>query len=252
MKVKDLFSKFDNVFHVAEQEEYDNSGAQITFPDEDVKKIYVTLDVTSSSVQRAIDGGCNVLLSHHPLFFSGVKSFDASNPDGKCSIIALSKKLSVYSAHTSLDICDGGLNYRVAKLVGIRNPERLAPREGFIGAVEESTLETYVGQVKKALGDNALRYAGDRDRAVKTVAVVNGSGGRDEDIVALAIDRGADLFISSEFKHSVIRYALERGCAVIELTHFSSELPFVELAREMIEKDCAVSIVTDEENRLFN
>lgn len=251
MKVSDFFSKLDALFEVENQEFYDNSGVQLSFPDREVGVVYVALDPTVSTVREAINAGADVLITHHPLFFDRTKALMAHEPDGVASFTAFSAKLSVYSAHTNFDIAEWGLNREVARLIGITDPTRLTPREGYVGNVRRQTLVEYAEFVKKALGESSVRVYGRSNAPISRVAVVNGSGGRSEEMISFALEQGADVFVSAEFKHSVIRYALDKGCAVIDVSHFSSELPFVELAGKIIESEFGIRVIKSQESQLL-
>ena len=250
MKVSQLFEKLNTLFSVDEQEWYDNSGPQISFPDEEVTKLYVSLDATPGSVDRAIEAGANVLLTHHPLFFGSGMFLYPAEPNGRAATRAVKEKLSIFSGHTGFDVVT--LNEYVARLIGIQNASRLTEREGYIGDVVPQTLVQYADFVGKALNEPNVRAFGNSSAIVRRVAVINGSGGRDESIVRTAVEAGADVFVSSEFKHSVIRYALDLGCAVIDVTHFASELPFVQLATDIIKNNCGICVAADAETGLLN
>ena len=251
MKVSVLFEQLDRWTQVDTQEEYDNSGAQILQEDADVVAVYITLDPTLAAMQRAAQSGANVVLTHHPLYFDLPAEEDAPIIDSPAATFAKENKLSVYSAHTNLDIMDGGLNERVARLIGIKNPVRLTEREGFIGDVDPCTLTKYAGVVRDALDEDGIRVYGSAESQVFKVAVVNGTGGRDENVITIAKNQGADVFVSAEFKHSVIRFALENGLSLIEFTHYKSELPFVALAAQIIESKCGVRVTLDTETKLL-
>lgn len=248
MKVNELFDKFNTLFDVDNQEWYDNSGAQITFGDEDVSGVFVSLDATPGSAKRAVEAGANVLLTHHPLYFGSGSFLYAEDPNGMTTAVAYNSKLSIYSAHTCFDIL--ALNEHVARLIGMENLARLTEREGYIGDIRPCTLLEYGKFVSRALDEDGIRVCGDNERTVSRVAFINGSGGRDEEMIKHAVKAGADVFVSSEFKHSVIRFALDLGCAVIDVSHMKSELPFVALAGKMLEDNYGIHVVLDGETNL--
>ena len=103
MKCKELFSLIEKSVPVAWQESYDNCGLQVGNPDSEITGILYTLDVTEPGIDLAIARGCNLVISHHPLIFNGIKSINSSKPDGRIIVKCLQNNISVYSAHTNFD-----------------------------------------------------------------------------------------------------------------------------------------------------
>jgi len=101
--------------------DWDNVGLQIGDSSQKVNNILVTLDVTEAVVEEAIKKNCELIISHHPLIFNGLKSINKDNKIGKLIINAVNNKIAIYSAHTNLDIARGGLNDYFACLLGIED-----------------------------------------------------------------------------------------------------------------------------------
>lgn len=111
------------------QESWDNSGLQIGLPDREteVRAALICLDATEAVVDEAIRRGCNLIVSHHPLFFRGVKSLTAANPTERAAMKAVRAGVAVYSAHTSLDSARDGISYMMARALGMEVTGVLKP-----------------------------------------------------------------------------------------------------------------------------
>lgn len=109
------------------KESWDNPGLLVGSPNESVQKIMVTLDVMMDSVDYAVSHGVNLIVSHHPIIFSGLKALRSDTYDGEMYQKLLAHRISVYSAHTNLDSADGGVNDVLARRLGLREVTGLVP-----------------------------------------------------------------------------------------------------------------------------
>ena len=101
------------------QESWDNSGLQVGNPSADIRAALLTTDITESVVNEAVSLGCNLIISHHPLLFRGVKHICGSTPQERCIIQAIRHDIAIYSAHTSMDAYIHGVSGRMAEQLGI-------------------------------------------------------------------------------------------------------------------------------------
>ncbi len=110
------------------QEAYDNSGLLIGNRDEIVKGVIVCLDVTEEVIDEAIRMECNLIVSHHPAIFYGMKRLTGSNPTERIVEKAIKSDVAIYSIHTNLDnVLANGVNERIAKELGLTNQSVLRP-----------------------------------------------------------------------------------------------------------------------------
>ena len=109
------------------KESWDNPGLLIGSPDEKVDKLMVTLDVMMGTVDYAIEHGIQMIVSHHPVIFDGLKSLRTDTYSGRLYQKLLAHHISVYSAHTNLDSADGGVNDVLARLLGLTDLQGLVP-----------------------------------------------------------------------------------------------------------------------------
>ena len=116
MKLKDIFKHLDEIFPIEVAEEWDNSGTQLFLSDE-CNKAMAVIEITESLVDEAIESDVDLIITHHPLFFSNLKSLSNDEPMGRMIIKLIQNNISVYSAHTSCDLAEGGLNDYFCKII---------------------------------------------------------------------------------------------------------------------------------------
>jgi dinuclear metal center YbgI/SA1388 family protein len=151
MKVIDIMNTLEAAAPLHYQESYDNSGLQIGSPEMEVKAVLVTLDVTEAIIEEAIERDCNMVVAHHPLLFSGLKSISGKNYIERIVLKAIKNDIAIYACHTNLDNMRNGVNAKIAEKIGLKNVEILA--KGYANLFK---LYTYVpvkdaGKVKEAL-----------------------------------------------------------------------------------------------------
>ena len=223
--ISDLYELIDGFAPFSTQLDFDNSGLCVGDPSAQVEGILLTTDVTPEVVDEAVEKDCNVIISHHPVIFKGVKEIVA----GKgmlYDVIAKAVKADValIAAHTNLDDCDGGLNDYVAQELGLQVTDSgECLRIGELETDATVTLGEYAAFVADKLGDPTVRYVGDDDKIIQTVAVGTGAGGRDEKLIAAPAEKGVDGSVTAEVKHSVALEAKAAGVGIIECTHHATE-----------------------------
>ncbi len=131
MKIRHIIEAIESYAPRAFQEKWDNSGLQIALPDGvECTGVLLCLDVTEDIIAEAVARGCNLVVSHHPLFFKGVKTLTGSTVQERIALAAIRVGVAVYSAHTSLDSTRGGVSYAMAELLGAEVTGALEPAEG--------------------------------------------------------------------------------------------------------------------------
>ncbi len=237
MKVNELYRYLESLIPSCLSCEWDNDGLMCC-PDGDkeVKKVLVVLDVTGDVIDEAISGGYDVIISHHPFIFSGIKALNDDNYVAKKAIKAIKSGVSVMSFHTRLDAVTGGVNDSLASLLGLKNVLPFGAENEMIGRIGElgspMSAEDFAKKVKDVLGSPAVLLA-DGGRPVKKIAIVGGEGG---DFLGDAIAAGADTYLSGRLKYHQMTDAKELGINLIEAGHFYTEDPVCEVICEMLSK----------------
>ena len=225
MTVKELYGILDKKIPPSLSCEWDNDGLMCC-PDgaRVVKRILLTLDVTDGAVDRAISGDFDMIISHHPFFFKGLKSVSDDLPLSAAAIKLICDGISVASFHTRLAAVEGGVNDTLAALLGLENtlPFGNEGEEiGRIGDLDGITLTELCDRVKAVTGAPFVLCA-DGGRAPSRVAVLGGEGGDDTEAARCA---GADTFISGRLGYHNMTDAAGRGMSLIEAGHFYTEFP---------------------------
>lgn len=243
MKREELLTALDGIAPISLQESWDNCGMQIDLGNAQFKKLLVCLDVTDEIVEEAEEEHCDMIVSHHPLLFHGVKQISTEHQLGKRLIRLIGQGISVYSAHTCFDKAIGGNNDCLLHRIGAGG---LAPMSagaeakdsiiGRIGVFEQPMkLSEAAKRVAEGLGKPVgLKVAGDPNRLVRKVGVCTGAGG---EFCKEAAECGCDLYISGEVKHHEVLGALEMGLCLIDAGHYGTEWIFSEnMARQLRQK----------------
>lgn len=227
--------------------EWDNVGLQVGSSRHETNKIMVTLDVTEAVVHEAIANSVNLIIAHHPLIFSKLKNINVDSFKGKVIQQLIQQNITVYAAHTNLDIAKGGVNDILSEALGLQrtknliNIPRLDQGEGLgkVGYVEETTLESLCNKVKKAFDMPAVRVIGDLQKPIKKVAILGGSG---EKFIYDAIKGNADVLITGDITYHHGQDAQEMGLAIIDAGHYIEHI-FISPTRKYLTQELATSRV---------
>ena len=121
MKVRDIVQTIEAFAPLTYQESYDNSGLQVGDADAEVTGVLLSLDVTEDIVAEAIERGCNMIVAHHPVIFSGLKRLTGRNYVERVVLKAIKNDIAIYAAHTNLDNMRAGVNAKIAEKLGLQN-----------------------------------------------------------------------------------------------------------------------------------
>ena len=237
MKLQDFIAAMERIAPPELAMEFDNVGLLIGTDRPEIKKVLVALDCTVDTAREAAVWGADLLLTHHPLFFQGVKRILPDDPATAGAYILLRNGIGHYAAHTNLDAAPGGVNDCLAAVLGIQDVVPLPPddlgRIGLRGADTPASLGAYSAFVAEKLGA-AVRVCGDLSAPVSRVAMIGGGGGGDFPAAHAA---GADTYITGEMKHHQALEARCLGLNVIEAGHYETErvvlLPLIHRLQEL-------------------
>lgn len=205
---------------------WDNDGVMCLSNRElEVKRVLVALDPTLDAIAYAADNDFDVLLTHHPLIFKGIKSLDGSDTVSSRTIAALTRGVAVVSLHTRLDAEEGGVNDALMAALGLEVTgffgDSEMPTLGRLGELEKPVDAAELAvRVRDALGCERIRVTG--KGSVKRVAAVGGDG---KDFILPAMKAGADVLITGDAGYNNCEAAAEDGFVIIEAGHFHTEDP---------------------------
>lgn len=155
MKILEIINSIESIFPLAFQDKFDNSGLQIGDIYSEITGILLCLDVTEKVIDEAIERSCNLIISHHPLLFKPLKKITQQTYIERCIIKSCRNNITIYSAHTNLDNTTKGINFYLAKKIGLQNIKILRPQK-----CKLLKLVTFVPQKQIETVRNALFNAG--------------------------------------------------------------------------------------------
>ncbi len=201
--------------------DFDNVGLLVEPDHTKIKKVLLALDCTTVTAKEAIDLGADLLVTHHPQFFHGVKSIGYSSPITGAAALLLRHGVGHFASHTNLDAAPGGVNDTLAQLLDLRDVAPMPPENiGRVGVLPEPMKLSDLAARCNALLDSHGGYTGDPDRLVSRVAVLGGAGGGDIEFAQAA---GAQAYLTGEAKHNQILEAMERDLPLILCGHYETE-----------------------------
>jgi dinuclear metal center YbgI/SA1388 family protein len=232
-KLSDVVSIVEEIAPPGLAAEWDNTGLQVGDPAKQVRRVLVSLDPLPTGMDEAVKLGCDLIVSHHPLFFRPVRSLDLARGQGMVVDGAIKNGVAIYSAHTSLDRVPHGVSDALASPFKLKLARPLKAVPGWpagygFGIVGELPKKMKAGDVAVRLKDSfkigRVKLIGDPHMPVKTLAMCGGSG---SDLIEDAAGAGADAFVTGDIKYHEALDALSLGICVLDVGHFHSELPVV-------------------------
>lgn len=151
MKIKEIIQFLEQWAPPAYQEGYDNSRLITGNKDIDVTGVLTTLDCTEDVVEEALQNGCNLIIAHHPIVFSGMKSLTGANYVERTIIKAIKNDVCIYAFHTNLDHVSTGVNAEISKRLGVKNPKILAPKKDLLSLLILYGTEEDVKAMREAV-----------------------------------------------------------------------------------------------------
>ena len=219
-------------------EEWDNPGLLIGEPSAEVRKIFVCLDVLDENISRAIELDAQIIVAHHPLIFHAIKNIRFDLPLGKKINRLIKNNLAVFSAHTNLDIAEGGVNDVLAKKIGLVDVKNFGDEEfslGRLGTLETPmTAEDFARHVKKVLNADSVRLICAGDFLIKKVGLCGGAGA---DFIQKAKFFGAQAFVTGDVKYHEAQAAVENKIHVVDAGHFATEYPIVHVLADYLKEE---------------
>lgn len=275
--MENKFKKSDNVYRVGDiadiiekhvplalQEEWDNSGLLIGFENNEVKSVLTCLEIDDKVVAEAKSIGAEMIITHHPLIFSGIKTLNDGDYKGSVIMDLIASGISVYSCHTPFDKVKGGNNDIIMGLLKLDSVKNLSGQDvvsavkmidrhdeadiGRIGELKEiMTFRDVIGLVAEKL-DMSIRQihaAGDLDKMISKIGCCSGAGA---DLALMAAGAGCQLFITGDVKYHEAQDVLQSGMCIIDAGHYGTEKFFGEAMKKILDKklDGKVQVVASE------
>lgn len=236
MKIKEIIFALERFAPLPLQESYDNAGLQVGLTETEASGALLCLDVTEEVLDEAISLGCNLVISHHPLLFHGLKTLSDRNMVERCVRKAVQNDITIYSAHTNLDNAEDGVNFKIAEKMELEQVHLLQPHPVKVkesgheytvmagsGVVGELTLAedalTFLQRIKSVFRVDCLMHNELLQRPVNKVVICGGAG---DFLLDDAIAIGADAFLTGEM-HYHQYFGHEQEIQIAVLGHYQSE-----------------------------
>ena len=245
--LRKVIDSFEKLWPTKLAEEWDVVGLVSGSLRKEIKSVLLTVDVTAEVVEHAKQVGADLIFAHHPLLLKGVTTVAESNAKGSVLSDLIRSDIALYSAHTNADSVESGTSAVLAKLLGLQNGKPLAPIAGSslgIGQIGSLARPLTLGDLAALLNDilpptaTGVRVAGEFEREVSTVALCAGAG---DSYLELALDAGADVYITSDLRHHRAQETLELAKArgvdftLIDISHWAAEFVWLETARKELQ-----------------
>lgn len=239
MKLSEIYAVADGIAPKRLSDEYcekygayDNSGVLVDCGKE-ITGVLFSLDLSSAAIEKAIDLGYNLIHTHHPAIYGKIGDIRVGEPLGEKLIKCIENGISVIAMHLNLDCAKEGvdecLQAGVCKATATRKAENetIMHPLGKLGYgraydVKKCVLKDFIIGLEKEFSTNKILCYGDSERVVERVVSLCGAGA-DEESIRFAKAQGANVILSSDFKHHLIALALESGIAVVALPHYAAE-----------------------------
>ena len=212
---------------------WDNVGVMVGDSNKSVNKALIALDCSADVIKEAINKGADMIITHHPFIFKGVKNLDFSSPLSRKIADVIKNDILVYSAHTNLDIADYGTNYTLAHLLELDNIQGLVDMGndnymGRYGNVKKTIkFSDYIQFVKSKLGAEKIVVNGNMDTAINRVALCTGAGA-DFEFMSAAKAKGCQVFITGDVGYHNAQIAEDLDICLIDGTHYLTEVIVVD------------------------
>jgi len=226
------------------QESWDNAGLQLGLTEAEVSGALLCLDVNEQIVDEAITKSCNLIVSHHPLLFRGLKQISGADYVQRSVIKAIKHDIVIVSMHTNMDNAQDGVNWKIAERLGLtgckffasKTVEGIEAGSGVVGNLPvEMDARAFIERVKDRFGVQCAQCNVLLQRPVSKVAICGGAG---DFLLPDAVGEGADAFITGEM-HYHQYFGYEQQIQICVIGHYQSEQFTAEIFRDIILKDCS-------------
>lgn len=224
--------------------EWDNVGLQVGTLNKEITNILLSLDLTIEVVEEAITKKANLIVVHHPLIFSAMKSVNTDTFKGKIIEKLIKNDITLYVAHTNFDISNFGMNQILANMLQLKNLtilDEITEEEGLglIGEISTTSMIDYINIVKKTFNIDNARFIGDMNKKVTKVAISGGSGSSN---IYKAKFKKADLYISGDLTYHHALDCKAIGLNALDVGHNIEKHFMVELRNILLDKGISVTI----------
>lgn len=229
MTVQDIFEFLNQKYPTYTACGFDNVGTLVGDRNQTVTKAIVALDCTMPVIKEAVKNGCELIITHHPIIFSGLKSVLSDT----LVYEIIKNGLSVISMHTNLDQGDGGVNDSLCNAIGLTNIETVETHDNFLikkGEIAPLSADDFALHLKTVL-NYPVKYVGEGE--IKKVLVCSGAGSQYHTLLK---ENGCDALVTADVRHNNFLEAAQNGFALYDCGHFNTEVVVVKPLCELLSK----------------
>lgn len=237
MKAYELISWLEEKYPASAAEEWDNVGLLVGSDEKEISHIFLALDLTEETLEEAIAAGADMIITHHPMIFSGMKKINNHSFTGRKILKLIRHDIPYYAMHTNYDIL--GMADLSADYIRLSDTKVLSVTEedenhvqgfGRVGRLpQKMTLREYAHLVKDSLKLGDVKVYGDLEKEVKCAAICTGSG---KSMIQEAIAAGADVYVTGDIDHHTGIDTVAQGLAIIDAGHYGTEYIFMDAMKK--------------------
>ena len=238
MKARDIIKAIEEFAPLSIQEGWDNSGLCVGSPEDEVSSVLLGLDCTEKLIDEAIECGADMIVTHHPLIFSGLKKISPEDQTGSAVIKAIKAGICIYAAHTNADKVIAGVSGAMAARLGLEDVRILDEDAegtglGVVGNLPAPiSAEDAIALVKERFSLKVLKCSAPANGPVSRIAMCGGSGGS---LIGKAKKSGAQLYISGDISYH--NFFTPEDFMIMDIGHYESEIEIVDILFSLIKKN---------------
>lgn len=241
MKVTKLIEWLEKKYPASAAENWDNVGLLVGEDSGETENVFLALDLTEQTLDEAIETGADMIITHHPMIFSGMKKINNHTFTGRKVLTLIQKGIPYYAMHTNYDVlgmADLSAEYlKLGDSLPLDVTEETNQGVQGIGRVgnlsKEMTLKEYADFVKASLNLKDVKVYGDLQRKVHRAAVCTGSG---KGYIDQAIAMGAEVYVTGDIDHHNGIDSVAKGLSIIDAGHYGTEYIFMDAMKKELEK----------------
>ncbi len=251
--IKDVTNYLEELAPLADAEDFDNVGLLVGNYNTEVTGILIALDTLEATVDEAIEKKCNLIVSFHPIIFSGLKKINGANYVERVAIKAIQNNIAIYAMHTALDNSFDGVSAKMCAVLGLKNRQFLLPNAtnekigmGMLAEFPKEMEEiAFIYLLKDKFNAAGVRYSDLLGKKIKKVALLGGSGSF---AIEAAKKAGADVYVSADFKYHDF-FKAENRIILVDIGHYESEQFTKNLLEDYLSKKFSnFAIILSEKN----
>tara|TARA_B110000211_G_scaffold50958_1_gene56012 strand:+ start:6639 stop:7418 length:780 start_codon:yes stop_codon:yes gene_type:complete len=226
MILKDIIDVIEKWAPLENAEDFDNVGLLVGDPKENVNKALITIDTLENVIDEAIENKCDLIISFHPIIFTGLKKLTQETYVERVVKKAILNSINIYAIHTNLDNHPKGVNYQISQKLLLSNTEILIKKDdskigmGMIGELKNSINELeFLNYLKEKMDVTAIKHSSFLNKKIRKVALLGGSGSF---AIEQAIENDADCFITADLKYHDY-FKAENKILLVDIGHYESE-----------------------------